>query len=67
MTVTEVTCQTRSLELNLNFLQASVQAFQRHRLRRDVLDALFIFSQLALQSPATSLVSVDLNTKTSGV
>lgn len=55
----ELICQTHSLELNLNFLQASVQAFQGHRLRRDFLDALFIFSQLALQSPPTSLISVD--------
>lgn len=36
-----------------------MQAFQGDRLRGDVLDALFIFSQLALKCPFTILISGD--------
>lgn len=43
----------------LYFLEPCVQAFQRHRVRWDVLDALLIFSQLALQSPLIVLISGD--------
>lgn len=50
------------LVLYLYFLEPCVQAFQRDGLRGHILHALFIFSQLALQSPLTILISGDFKT-----
>lgn len=48
----------------LYFLEASVQALQRNRIRRNILQTLFIFTQLGLKGPFRVFISKDLINKT---
>lgn len=47
------------LVLYLYFLQACMQAFKRDGVRGNILDTLFIFSQLGLQISLTTFISRD--------
>lgn len=64
MALPEFICEyfrhTRTI-LHLYFLEACVQAFKRDRFSGNIADALFIFSQLTLQSLLTILISEDKN------